>query len=57
MLNTYIFGLKQGRDNAPERATGVVEKMDVWAHYVAGLGKVVNDWAGILKPFGGGSDK
>ena len=54
---TYIFKLKEDRDGALSRATTNAQKVEIWGHYVAGLGKAVNEWAGILKPFGGGSGK
>ncbi len=51
--NTYIFQLKQDRDNELKKCTTVLQQVDIWAHWGMGLGKVVDDWAGILKPFGG----
>ena len=50
--NTYVFGLKQDRDNELKKSTTVLQKVDTWAHWGMGLGKVIDDWAGILKPFG-----
>ena len=50
--NTYIFQLKQDRDNDLEKSTTLLQKVDTWGHWGMGLGKVIDDWAGILKPFG-----
>ena len=50
--NTYIFKLKQDRDTELKKSTTVLQKVDSWAHYAMGLGKVIDDWAGIIKPFG-----
>ena len=51
--NTYIFQLMQDRDNALRNATTPGQKAEIWALYAAGMGKVIDDWAGILKPLGG----
>ena len=51
--STYVFQLKRDRDNELKEATTMRQKIEIWAHYAAGLGKVFDDWAGILKPFGG----
>jgi hypothetical protein len=50
--NTYIFKFKQDRDSELKKSATVLQKVDTWAHWGMGLGKVVDDWAGILKPFG-----
>ena len=54
--NTYIFKLKQDRDNELEKSTTLLQKVDTWGHWGMGLGKVIVDWTGALKPSGDNDD-
>lgn len=54
---TYIFKLRQDRENALKGCTTLAAKGEVWVNFVAGLGKVVGDWTNALNPLTGGSDK